>query len=207
MFACGDKYDSGVTHPTVVPAQNQSCPLDVGSGNASTLVAVWDPEYGMVTFPGAKLFGPRSTPDAITPQKSQTQRMYSLADSHDNSRTSAFAVYQDVLKDTFQTTLKPPQRFHHKHSHTTASSTRGGLDLYTRDSVLVADQKSIRQIRHFSCLDQLDDDLAFDARLAFSLEELLETERDTITDEVFYAQGKDTTFHLVRQAPTFTFDT
>lgn len=198
-FSRDNKYNSNT-------AQKQSCPLDVGSSNAPKFVTVWDPEYGMVTYRGAKLFDPRSSADAITPQKTQMQPIDSLAD---NCRTSEFAVYQDVFKDTFQTTLKPSQRFHHKHSHTIASSTLGGLDLYTRDSVLVADHKSVGQIRHFSCLDQLDDDLAFDARLAFSLEDSLVAERDTTRDEGFFEveQGKGTMFHLQSRFSTTTTST
>ena len=191
------KHDSDTTATTVISAQNQRWPFVLCSKNISSFVAVWDPEYGMVAFSGTKIFDSRSCLTVESPQKLPAHTIDSLEEAHDNCRTSTFKIYQDVLKDTFRPTLNAPQRFRHNYSKTMASSTHGGLDLYTRDSVLVEDRKSIGPI---SCLNQLDNDLAFDARLAFSLEQSLDAECDSVYGERFFDQGrgKDQTTHLVR---------
>lgn len=89
--------------------------------------------------------------------------------------TSTFSIYQDTFRDTFQTTPIRPQRYRHKHSHTLASSTHGGLDIYTRESKAFPYRNSFARV---SCLEQVDEELAFDARLAFALEESLDAERN-----------------------------
>ena len=60
--------------------------------------------------------------------------------------------------------------------------------------------KSTKRSGPIPCLNQLDNDLAFDARLAFSLEQSLDAECDSVCDEGFFDQGpgKDQTTHLVR---------
>jgi hypothetical protein len=191
------QHDSDTAATTVISAQNQRWPFLLCSKNISSFVAVWDPEYGMVAFSGTKIFDSRSCLTVESSQKLPTHAVDSLEEAHDDCRTSTFKIYQDVLKDTFRPTLNAPQRFRHNYSKTLASSTHGGLDLYTRDSVLVKDRQSIGPI---SCLNQLDNDLAFDARLAFSLEQSLEAECDSVCDEGFFDQGpgKDQTTHLVR---------
>lgn len=137
----------------------------------------------MVAFRGTKLFDVCNGPNIDYPPRSRT---LSLADGRDIHRVSTFAVYQDVLRDAFQPSMSTPQRFAHNYSKTMASSTYGGLDLYTHDSVKAIDRKSEALL---SCFDQLDDDLAFDARLAFSLEKSLEAECDSVCDEGFFEQG------------------
>lgn len=124
-----------------------------------------------------------------------------LPDPCDNLRTSSFSLYQDAFRDTFQPQPRPPPRkIKHNHSHTLASSTRGGLDLYTRESDF---QLGGNALPHYSCFNELDEDISFDARLAFSLEESLEAqaaEDKSFTDEGFFeAKGgrDDKSFNLV----------
>jgi len=203
-FLRSSTHGSETTAATVVSEQTQSCPLVIYPENASAFAAVWDPEYEVVAFGGVTLFDSRDGRNAGTSQCMQPADL--LTDAHDDHHTSTFAVYQDVLKDTFKPILNTPQRFRHNHSHTMASSTRGGFDLYTRDSVLPADQKSIV---YFSCMDQLDDDLAFDARLAFTLEQSLEADLDSVSDEGFFeqGQGQDQAFRLKSHFSTTTTST
>lgn len=200
------QHDSDTAATTVISAQNQRWPFVLCSKNISSFVAVWDPEYGMVAFSGTTIFDSRSCLTVESSQKLPTHAVDSLEEAHDDCRTSTFKIYQDVLKDTFRPTLNAPQRFRHNYSKTLASSTHGGLDLYTRDSVLVKDRQSIGPI---SCLNQLDNDLAFDARLAFSLEQSLEAECDSVCDEGFFDQGsgKDQTTHLKSHFSTTTTST
>jgi len=55
--------------------------------------------------------------------------------------------------------------------------------MYTRESALTMDPSSYR---HFSCMDPLDSDLTFDARLAFSLEKALGVDLESVDDEGYF---------------------
>jgi len=199
-FSRRREHDSNTSSTTTISAHNQSCPLGVCPKYTPTWAAVWDPEYGMVAIRETEWFEFCSSQNTIT-SREPLPVANSLANDVDDHRTSTFAFYQDVLKDSFQPTIKPPQRF-----HTMASSTLGGLDLYTHDSILAADRKSIG---HFSCLDQLNDELGFDIRLVFSLEHSLEVEGHSITDEGFFDEGpeKEQILHLKSRFSTTTTST
>ena len=158
------------------------------------------------------MFDPIYSPNVMATLNQPTQPATDLgiADAHAiHRRTSTFAFYHDALMATFDPPLQSAQRFHHNHSRTMASSTLGGLDLYTHDTNLATDRMSIG---HFSCLDQFDRDLAFDARLAFALEQSLAQKHDSFSDEGFFEERRDDDddddddkFPLVRFSPAFTF--
>jgi hypothetical protein len=172
----------------MVSPQNEGSPLDVRSKKNSMFAAVWDPQYGMLVFRGTKMFDPICSQNVMATLNQPTQPADLIAEAHTIHRTSTFAFYHDALMATFDHPLQTPQRFHHNHSRTIASSTLGGLDLYTHDSNLATDRMSIG---HFSCLDQFDNDLAFDAQLAFALEQTLAAKHDSFSDEGFFEERRD----------------
>lgn len=124
-----------------------------------------------------------STPTAAVATRSFTHR-------------DACNLYEDTFAGTFYLPQSQPRKIQHAHSNTLASSTRGGLDVYMRESAYP----------HYSCFNELDEEVAFDAKLGFSLEKTLLDEEESMGDEGFFetvqrGDGSDSV-NLVRNHKT-----
>lgn len=147
---------------------------------------MWDPEEGAIRVLSPNKF-----------ERPDIQPIDLPTGPFDSRCTSTFALFQDTFQDTFQSTPHQSQRYRHNHSQTVASSTNGGLDLYTRE---YNPSSHIKPNVHYSCFDDLDAEMTFDARLAFSLEESLDPDRASFSDEGFFdgpLEGNKSAINLV----------
>ncbi|KAH7912749.1 hypothetical protein BJ138DRAFT_1147546 [Hygrophoropsis aurantiaca] len=133
--------------------------------SALTFAAMWDPDEGMVTFSGARLLDSRGEsylavedPNADPFHEDYPQVLPVNGDPDEFGESSAtMATFQDAFK-AFLHRIPRNSNYHtnHKHSNTIASSTLGGLDIYSREPAtpLPMRRRSPQRYPYFNRLDR-----------------------------------------------------